>query len=48
MVFVEYRREDGSIAADHVRLIAFDKPNANDWLAVKQFTVTEGHEQLPA
>jgi type I restriction enzyme R subunit len=40
---VEYRREDGSIAGDHVRLIDFDNPEANDWLAVNQFTVIEGH-----
>jgi type I restriction enzyme, R subunit len=39
---VEYRREDGSIAGDHVRLIDFDTPDANDWLAVNQFTVIEG------
>ena len=39
---VEYRREDGSIAGDHVRLIDFDNPDANDWLAVNQFTVIEG------
>jgi type I restriction enzyme, R subunit len=38
---VEYRREDGSIAGDHVRLIDFDNPDANDWLAVNQFTVIE-------
>jgi type I restriction enzyme R subunit len=39
---VEYRREDGSIAGDHVRLIDFGNPDANDWLAVNQFTVIEG------
>ena len=39
---VEYRSEDGSIAGDHVRLIDFDDPDANDWLAVNQFTVIEG------
>lgn len=39
---VEYRRDDGSIAGDHVRLIDFDNPHANDWLAVNQFTVIEG------
>jgi type I restriction enzyme, R subunit len=38
---VEYRRDDGSIAGDHVRLIDFDDPDANDWLAVNQFTVIE-------
>src|SRR5437660_1861428 len=41
-VSVEYRREDGSIAGDHVRLICFDNPDVNDWLAVNQFTVIEG------
>lgn len=39
---VEYRREDGSIAGDTVRLIDFGNPDANDWLAVNQFTVIEG------
>src|SRR5207245_1549062 len=38
---VEYRRDDGSIAGDHVRLIDFDNSDANDWLAVNQFTVAE-------
>lgn len=41
-ITVEYRREDGSIAGDSVRLIDFDNPDANDWLAVNQFTVIEG------
>src|SRR5438552_5883869 len=41
-VTVEYRRDDGSIAGDHVRLIDFDNPDANDWLVVNQFTVVEG------
>jgi type I site-specific deoxyribonuclease, HsdR family len=40
-VSVEYRRDDGSIAGDYVRLIDFDNPDANDWLAVNQFTVIE-------
>src|SRR5207245_1506294 len=39
---VEYRRDDGSIAGDHVRLIDFENLDANDWLAVNQFTVIEG------
>jgi type I restriction enzyme R subunit len=42
-VEVEYRREDGSIAGDRVRLIDFNNPDANDWLAVSQLTVIEGH-----
>ncbi len=41
-VSVEYRRNDGSIAGDHVRLIDFHNSDANDWLAVNQFTVIEG------
>ena len=47
-VKVEYRRKDGSIAGDRVRLIDFDDPKANDWLAVNQFTVIEGqHNRRP-
>ncbi len=38
---VEYRRADGSIKGDLVRLVDFDDPEANDWLAVNQFTVLE-------
>jgi type I restriction enzyme, R subunit len=38
---VEVRRADGSISGDQVRLIDFDDPDANDWLAVSQFTVIE-------
>lgn len=41
-VEVEYRRPDGSIAGDRVRLIDFENAEANDWLAVNQFTVIEG------
>ncbi|MEW5704326.1 MAG: type I restriction endonuclease subunit R [Pseudomonadota bacterium] len=38
---VEVRRADGSIGGEQVRLIDFDDPDANDWLAVNQFTVIE-------
>jgi len=41
-VTVEYRRPDGSIAGAQARVIDFDDPDANDWLAVNQFTVAEG------
>jgi len=45
---VEYPRPDGSIAGDHVRLLDFNDAQANDWLAVNQFTVTEGqHNRRP-
>ena len=38
---VEVRRSDGSISGEQARLIDFDEPNANDWLAVNQYTVIE-------
>ncbi len=39
---VEYKRADGSVAGDHLRLASFADVDANDWLAVNQFTVIEG------
>jgi len=45
---VEYPRPDGGIAGDHVRLVDFHDVNANDWLAVNQFTVIEAqHNRRP-
>jgi type I restriction enzyme R subunit len=41
-VTVEYRRKDGSIAGALARVIDFEAPANNDWLAVNQFTVSEG------
>src|ERR1700730_18234706 len=38
---VEVRRADGGIGGEQVRLIDLDDPDANDWLAVNQFTVIE-------
>jgi len=47
-VEVEYRREDGGIKGDYVRLLNFDWPKDNDWLAVNQFAVVEGrHHRRP-
>ena len=40
-VDVEYPRLDGTIAGDKVWLVDFAKPDANEWLAVNQFTVVE-------
>ena len=40
-VEVEYTADDGSIRGDRVRLIDFDDPHANDWLATGQFPVIE-------
>ncbi len=40
---VEYKREDGTIAGDRVKLVSAD-PEENDFLAVNQFTVIEGQQ----
>lgn len=39
---VEYYADDGSLTAGKVRLIDFEQPANNDWLAVQQFTVVAG------
>ena len=45
---VEVAREDGSIGGDVARLIDFDDADANNWLAVNQFTVIEhDHNRRP-
>src|SRR3974377_1641882 len=41
-VTVEYTRPDGSIGGALVRVLDFDNPDKNDWLAVNQFTIVEG------
>src|SRR5438094_5982179 len=47
-VTVEYRRKDGSIGGTQARVIDFDAPDNNDWLAVNQFTVSDGqHTRRP-
>jgi type I restriction enzyme R subunit len=47
-IAVECRRKDDSIGAEIVRLLNYDDPEANDWLAVNQFTVVEGkHNRRP-
>lgn len=40
-VDVEYYAEDATIRGDRARLIDFDDPTANDWLACTQFTVID-------
>ena len=42
-VDVEFRNRDGQIVHDKVWLIDFANPEANEFLAVNQFTVEEGH-----
>jgi type I restriction enzyme R subunit len=45
---VEYQRNDNSLGGDIVRVIDFDEPDNNDFLAVNQLTVVENkHERRP-
>ena len=45
---VEHSRPDGSVGGGLARLLDFDDPGNNDWLAVNQFTVAEGqHVRRP-
>ena len=47
-VTIEYRSKDSAIVGTQVRVIDFDAPASNDWLAVNQFTVSEGqHTRRP-
>ena len=47
-VTVEYRDAEGAIRGAQARVIGFDEVQANDWLAVNQFTVAENkHTRRP-
>jgi type I restriction enzyme R subunit len=47
-VTVEYRNKDGTVRGAQVRVIEFEDPKNNDWLAVNQFTVSENkHTRRP-
>ena len=47
-VTVEYRDAEGAIRGAQARVIDFDDPTGNDWLAVNQFTVVENkHTRRP-
>ncbi len=47
-VTVEYADADGRVRGGQVRVLDFDDPERNDWLAVNQFTVVENrHERRP-
>ena len=47
-VTVEYRSAEGAIRGAQARMIDFDDPANNDWLAVNQFSVTENkHSRRP-
>ena len=44
---VDFRTRDGSIRSARARLIDFDHPTRNEFLAVNQFTVLGGRERRP-
>lgn len=47
-ITVEYRRKEGAIAGVQAKVIDFNDPDANDGLAVNQFTVAENqHTRRP-
>jgi type I restriction enzyme R subunit len=47
-VTVEYRTAEGAIRGAQVRVMDFEHPESNDWLAVNQFTVSENqHTRRP-
>ena len=47
-VTVEYVDTDGRVCGAQVRVLDFDEPDANDWVAINQFTVVENrHERRP-
>ena len=47
-VGVEYRTTDGAIRGAQARVVDFDDPANNDWLAVNQFTVVENKQERRA
>ena len=46
-ITVEYRETDGTLRGEQVRLVDFESPENNDWLAVNQFTIVENSERRP-
>ena len=47
-VTIEYRNDSGSVRGAQARVIDFDEPANNNWLAVNQFTVVESkHNRRP-
>jgi type I restriction enzyme R subunit len=45
---VEFTRPDGSIGSDAARVLDYERPEQNDFLAVHQFTVVEDHRERRA
>ncbi len=45
---VEVKRDDGTISGQIAKLIDYDQPENNEWLALNQFTVKEGRNERRA
>jgi type I restriction enzyme R subunit len=45
---VEFTRPDGSTGSDAARILDYERPEQNDFLAVHQFTVVEDHRERRA
>jgi type I restriction enzyme R subunit len=46
-VTVEYQDAEGRVTGNHVKVVDFDNPEENDWLAVNQFTIVEAANRRP-
>lgn len=44
---VEYRDADGNLRTQDMKLVDFETPSNNDWLAVNQFTIIEHKNRRP-
>jgi type I restriction enzyme R subunit len=44
-ISVEYVRADGSVGGVQVRVVDYEHPASNDWVAVNQFTVVDGQHE---
>ncbi len=44
---IEYRGDGGSVRTERVKLVDFENPSNNDWLAVNQFTIVEHKNRRP-
>lgn len=44
---VEHRGSDGQVRTSYVRLVDFDDPRNNDWLAVNQFSIVQHKVRRP-
>lgn len=44
---IEYRDGSGSVRTEPVKLVDFENPSNNDWLAINQFTVVEHKTRRP-